>query len=126
MSHTVVIKDVKVTNAVALIAAAKRLGLEVRELSKTNPQRLFSTNHDNGHAVQLKDWRYPIVIEKSGKIAFDNYHGAWGNQSQLDQFLQYYVTEEARLNAEAEGWLVRETVDQKTGEIILECEENGF
>lgn len=49
-------------------------------------------------------WRYPIVCETdTGTIHFDNFNRRWGNPERLDEFLQRYAVEKARLEAHKAG-----------------------
>ncbi len=104
MSHIVQIKT-QVRDAAAVEAACRRLGLKV-------PQRrtvkLFS-GEASGFTVELPGWQYPVVIDTgSGKISYDNFGGRWGDQKQLDAFLQSYAVEKARLEARRRGHSVTE------------------
>ena len=70
--------------------------------------KLFS-GEVNGLAVQLPDWRYPVVCETtSGQVKFDNYNGRWGDQQELDRFLQVYTVEKTKLEARRKGHSVTE------------------
>ena len=78
MSHIVQIKT-EVRDAVAVQEACQRLGL------------------------------YPAVFDtRSGQVRFDNYGGRWGEQVQLDRFLQAYAVEKATLEARRKGHTVTE------------------
>ena len=70
--------------------------------------RLFS-GEATGLAVQLPNWRYPVVCDTvTGQIKYDNFGGVWGEQAQLDQFLQAYATEKAKIEARKRGHSVTE------------------
>jgi hypothetical protein len=70
--------------------------------------KLFSREVE-GLAVRLRDWRYPVVFQTaSGEAQFDNYNGRWGEQVQLDRFLQAYAVEKAKLEARKKGHTVTE------------------
>ena len=45
----------------------------------------------------------------TGQLQFDNYHGAWGEQSRLNQFLQGYAVEKAKIEARKKGHMCSET-----------------
>ena len=63
-----------------------------------------------GLAVQLRDWRYPVVCElETGQLHYDNYQGRWGNSRELGLFLQAYAVERARIEARRKGHDVIET-----------------
>ena len=95
MSHIVTIKT-EVRDHAAISAACRRL--ELPPLI-TGTAQLFS-GQANGLIVRLPDWAYPIVIDTTtGQVRYDNYNGAWGDQAQLDRFLQIYAVEKARIEA---------------------------
>ena len=59
--------------------------------------------------MRLPDWRYPVVCElESGALKYDNYSGHWGEQKKLDQFLQVYACEKAKIEARKRGHSVTE------------------
>ena len=63
----------------------------------------------SGLAVELPDWQYPVVCNTAtGEMKYDNYGGAWGQQSHLDQFLQAYTVEKAKIEARRLGHSVSE------------------
>jgi hypothetical protein len=69
---------------------------------------LFSAQA-TGLAVRLPDWQYPVVCQtESGELLYDNFSGAWGEQRELDKFLQAYAIEKARLEARRAGHTVTE------------------
>ena len=91
MSHIVTIKT-EIRDAAAVGQACRRLKID-------QPQhgtfKLF-TGTATGLAVQLPDWRYPVVCNiESGQLKFDNYNGHWGDQKHLDAFLQQYAVEKS-------------------------------
>ena len=62
-----------------------------------------------GLAVQVPEWRYPLVCELSaGKLHYDLYEGRWGDEAQLDRFKQSYAVEKAKLEARRQGRSVTE------------------
>ena len=104
MSHIVQIQT-EIRDPVALRAACGRLSLPEPVFGET---KLFSSSAV-GWAVQLPDWRYPVVWDvATAKIAFDNYGGRWGDQSQLDNVLQAYAVEKAKIEARHQGHSVSE------------------
>ena len=104
MSHIVQIKT-QVKDAAAVAAACRRLGL-AEPVEET--VRLFSAQ-TTGLAVRLPGWRFPVVCDlASGQLQYDNYGGSWGEQKQLDKFLQAYAVEMARIQARKRGHNVTE------------------
>jgi hypothetical protein len=104
MSHIVEIKT-EVRDAVAIRAACQRLTVPEPVFDEV---KLFSTSA-TGWAVQLPEWRYPVVCDvNTAKIAYDNYGGRWGEQVHLDRFLQSYAVEKAKLEARRKGHSVTE------------------
>jgi hypothetical protein len=105
MSHIVEIKT-EVRDEAAVHAACTRLQLPTPE-SKT--VRLFSATA-TGLCVQLPGWSYPVVANlQTGALQYDNYGGHWGEQSRLNQFLQAYAVEKAKIEARKKGHSVSET-----------------
>ena len=71
--------------------------------------QLYETEVE-GLAVKLPDWSYPIVAKlATGQLAYDNFKGRWGDQKELDRFLQAYAVETCRIEARKKGHLVTES-----------------
>lgn len=99
MSHIVQIQT-EVRDPVAVRSACERLKLPA---PVAGSHRLFSGEVD-GLGVELPGWRYPVVCDTaSGQVRYDNYGGRWGEQVQLDRFLQAYAVEKARAEARRKG-----------------------
>lgn len=99
MSHIVTIQT-QVRDPAAIHAACERLKLPA---PRQGTAKLFTTE-ETGVIVTLPRWRYPVVCKTEvGAIAFDNYGGKWGEQRQLDHFLQAYAVEKTRLEARKQG-----------------------
>jgi len=104
MSHIVTIQT-QVRDPVAVAAACQRLGLPQPVQGRF---RLFS-GEVAGLGVELPGWRYPVVCQtETGEVKFDNFEGRWGEQRQLDAFLQGYAVEKAKLEARRRGHSVIE------------------
>ena len=120
MSHIVQIKT-EVRDAVAVGAACQRLKLEA---PTQGTAQLFSSSA-TGLIVNLPGWRYPAVFDtQSGQARYDNYGGRWGEQVQLDRFLQGYAVEKAKLEARKKGHTVTEQ-SQADGSINLTVSVGG-
>lgn len=104
MSHIVTI-ETQVRDPAAVDAACRRLGL----VSPQNGEHRLYASKAIGLGVQLPGWRYPLVCDTAtGKLAYDNFRGRWGQQAQLDQFLQAYAVEKAKIEARRKGHSVIE------------------
>ena len=104
MSHIVSIRT-EVRDPAAVAAACQRLHLPAPVDGTT---QLYS-GEATGLAVQLTDWRYPAVCDTAnGQIKYDNFEGRWGDQKELDRFLQTYVIEKAHIEARKQGHSVTE------------------
>jgi hypothetical protein len=105
VSHIVSI-SAKIKDLAAVRAACRRLNLSEPTSGKT---KLFSGEVE-GLAVQLPDWTYPVVCNLStGQLQFDNFGGHWGEQKELDNLLQCYAVEKARIEARKKGHTCTET-----------------
>jgi hypothetical protein len=104
MSHIVTVQT-RVHDAVAIESACRRLGL---------PPAVQGTAHlysgeATGLIVQLPDWQYPVVVDVlTGLVRYDNFEGHWGEQAQLDRFMQMYAIEKAKMEARKRGHTVSE------------------
>ena len=99
MSHIVQIKT-EIRDGLAVRCACQRLKLPQ---AVEGTHRLFS-GEATGLGVLLPAWKFPVVCKlDSGELAYDNYNGRWGQQSELDRFLQGYAVEMAKLEARRKG-----------------------
>ncbi len=120
MSHIVQIQT-EVRDPVAIHAACERLQLPQPVFGET---KLFGSIA-TGWAVQLPDWRYPVVCDvNTAQLAFDNFEGRWGARQQLDQFLQGYAVEKTKLEARKRGHSVLEQ-PLENGSIKLTIQVGG-
>ena len=104
MSHIVKIQT-QVRDEAAVHAACHRRQLAAPERGK---HRLFSREVE-GLAVRLRDWQFPAVCQlETGELLFDNFGGRWGEQRELDGFIQAYAVEKARIEARRRGHSVTE------------------
>jgi hypothetical protein len=70
--------------------------------------QLFS-GQVTGLIIRLPDWTYSVVVDTTaGQVQYDNYNGSWGQQEQLDLFMQAYAVEKARIEARRRGQSVVE------------------
>ena len=104
MSHIVHIQT-EIRDVEALDAATRRMHLSPPRYEEV---QLFSS-HATGYAVRLRDWRYPVVCDvECGQVAFDNFDGRWGKQTELDRLFQSYAIERTKLEARKQGYTVHE------------------
>ena len=104
ISHIVTI-ETQVRDAIAVAAACGRLGLTAAEYKTV---KLFS-GEATGLAIELPGWRYPVVAKcETGELAYDNFEGRWGEQKELDRFMQAYAVEKCRLEARRRGHTITE------------------
>ena len=120
MSHIVTIQT-KVHDPVAVASACQRLGLAAPTQETVE---LFS-GEATGLIVRLPAWEYPVVIDTlTGAIRYDNFSGLWGEQAQLDHFLQMYAVEKAKLEARRKGYTCSEQA-LTNGSIKLQISERS-
>jgi hypothetical protein len=121
MSHIVTI-ETKIHDPVAVAAACSRLNLAAPVHGKA---RLFADDEAEGLLIPLPGWRFPAVIDiVTGVVRYDNFGGAWGEQAQLDKFVQAYAVEKCRLEARKKGYSVSEQALQD-GSVKLQILEGG-
>lgn len=106
MSHIVTIQA-RIRDAAAVAAACRRMQWPPPQEGR---HRLFS-GEETGLAVQLPDWRYPVVCDLvQGTLKYDHFGGRWGDPSYLDVFQQMYAVEKASSEARRLGHSVTEQV----------------
>ncbi|WP_010583147.1 hypothetical protein [Schlesneria paludicola] len=99
MSHLITIQT-QVRDSVAIASACSRLRLPP---PAHRTVKLFASA-ETGWAVELPEWRYPIVCQTdSGELKYDNFGSRWGDQSHLDRFVQAYAVEMVKLQARRQG-----------------------
>ena len=120
MSHIVEIKT-EVRDEAAVQSACQRLHLP---RATRGTFELYSST-ETGLGIELPHWKYPVVANtETGQLRYDNYNGHWGSQEFLDQFLQMYAVERAKIEARRKGHSV---VEQKldNGSIKLTVSVGG-
>lgn len=115
MSHIATV-EVHMKDLTALRKACVKLGLPAPEQVKE--KRFFDGTRVSGWAVQLPDWRYPVVFDAEGKAKMDNYNGSWGKIEQFHSLVQRYAVEAATAKAKQQGYRVLET-KQANGSVKL-------
>jgi len=119
MSHIVQIKT-KVQDPIAVTAACRRLGLG----EPVHGTAQLYSGTATGLLVQLPGWQYPTVIDTAtGTIHYDNFEGHWGDQQQLDRFVQRYSVEKTKLEAQQRGHSVSEQA-LADGSILVQIRES--
>lgn len=113
MSHTMNIQ-IELHDRAALEAACQRLGLTIKE----GRHRLYQTTEE-GLAVHLAGWKYPIVTKSDGTISYDNYEGRWGDIQELNKLRAFYGLEKAKIEARKNGYSFYEHFNEKTQELEL-------
>jgi Protein of unknown function (DUF1257) len=104
LSHIVEIKT-EVRDPDAVRAACRRLGLS----DPVHQTVQLYSGKATGWAIRLPDWNYPVVFDTAkGEARYDNFKGRWGERKHLDQFMQAYAVEKAKLEARKIGHTVTE------------------
>jgi hypothetical protein len=104
MSHIVTIQT-KVHDPAGVNAACQRLGVPI----PVQGSAMLFSGQAEGLLLQLPGWHYPAVIDPlTGIIRYDNYGREWGEQRELERFLQAYAVEKTRLEARRKGYQVSE------------------
>jgi hypothetical protein len=58
----------------------------------------------SGWGFRLPKWNYPLVVDASGQLSYDDYNGAWGKVADLDRLKGAFAVQAAYQNASALGW----------------------
>ena len=120
MSHIVTVKT-EVRDLAAVAAACRRLSLPE---PVQGTAELYS-GQVSGLLVHLPDWLYPVVIDTTtGQARYDNYGGAWGDETHLHRFLQAYTVERSRIEARKKSYVTTEQT-LTDGSIVVEIQVGG-
>jgi hypothetical protein len=104
VSHCVTIRT-QVRDPAAVAAACARLSLPPPAAGTHD----FFSGRAEGLAVHLEGWVYPVVCQtEAGELCYDDYGGRWGDRGRLDEFLQMYAVEKAKIEARRRGHAVEE------------------
>lgn len=118
MSRIVTI-ETELRNPEGITRACRRLGLE----EPIQGNYYFGGTYVKGAAVDLgpidPTWKFGVIVQDNGKVAYDNYEEAWGKTATLHKFIQTYAIEMVHLEAERQGHHVNETA-QADGGVVLE------
>src|ERR1017187_5533002 len=60
-------------------------------------------------AIKLPNWVRPIGLCDDGSLAYDDYHGAWGDVADLELLRLEYLCQVAQAAAEQQGWQCERT-----------------
>ena len=118
MSHTVQVKSTQMTDFDCIIRATQRLNLARPTEGR---HKMFDDQVIDGLSLQLPDWREPVVIDRAGKVYYDNYRGEWGNQIELDRLIQAYTLERSASELTAMGYTSLTEVPLENGDVKLEA-----
>ncbi len=113
MSHTVSV-TVQIKDKGPLGAAVLAMGGTVLG---DGAHKLYARAKENGFGFTLPGWSYPLVLRQDGTLAFDDYHGSWGNPEDIKKLTARYAIEAARQAADAQGWNAE---DQHDGSLKIE------
>jgi hypothetical protein len=72
--------------------------------------KLFAGN-EVGYGLQLAGWRYPIVLRADGTLAYDDYHGKWGKDTDIERLGSEYTMAVAESQAAAMGYYAERVSD---------------
>ena len=100
--------DIKLSNINTIILVCKRLKWNYTEDAS---QQFYDKSIAHGLKVEIPGWKYPIIIENSGTVRFDNYNGSWGEDSHLGLLKQAYALEGSRALLASQGMSLYETVN---------------
>ena len=60
-------------------------------------------------------WRYPMVVEPDGQVAFADFGSAWGNAGGVEQLKARYTIEKAKLAASDQGF----EWEERDGQLVV-------
>lgn len=73
--------------------------------------KLFGDS-ESGFGFRLPGWRYPLVLRADGTLAYDDYHGSWGNVADIQRLTGAYALGVAESVAAVNGWYSERVADE--------------
>ena len=118
MSHTVKV-SVEFKDRTSLAAAVVAMGGTVQG---EGVHKLYSSQ-ERGFGFSLPNWKFPLILRHDdNSLAFDDYHGSWGNVADLVTLRETYTIEVARQAATNNGWI---SEVQPAGELLIYYPDGG-
>ena len=99
MSHTVKMQ-IELKDHDALTSAVEMMKGKVLGMGS---HRLYAGTH-TGFGFTLPGWKYPLVSEAKGTLAYDDFGSRWGSPADIETLKAYYAIGAAKAAAEAQGW----------------------
>jgi hypothetical protein len=115
MSHIATVKT-KIKDLGILEEVLKQQNIDL--LRKQHQVELYSNSVQAIASFRLPKWKFPIAVKADGSIAFDNYKGKWGNQTQLNKVLQAYSRKVVMKQAKRMG-MTTTTKTGKDGSLVM-------
>jgi len=123
VSHIVEVKTAfKSMDAVKKAAdqlKGREVSAEFAEPGKTIKRKLYQGDVSGVAAIQLKGWRYPVMVQDDGSCKMDNYNGSWGRQEELDAFSQEYGKQVATAHLRKQGYRMQTEKVEQDGTVEL-------
>jgi len=86
--------------------------------------RLYQGNKA-GLGVKLPGWLYPLVLDDAGRLAYDDFKGAWGDVRMLDQLSAEYILGAAEQAAMSRGLMCERQALASGGSRLVIYHEGG-
>lgn len=100
MSHTVSVKIRMKAGPALGNAVTTRGGAVLGE----GTHQLYASK-EIGWGFSLPGWKFPLVLQGDGTLAYDDYGGAWGDVQDITRLQGRYALEQAREAASQQGWI---------------------
>jgi hypothetical protein len=88
----------------------------------TGQHRLYGSSHV-GFGFQLPGWNFPVIVDHEGRMFYDNYNGAWGSSSNIEQLQEKYSRMVIEHEADQLGWY--HEWNEATGELQVHHPDGG-
>ena len=116
-SHTIKVNvefnDVEILRRVVEKMGGEWLGVKDHKLYDRNV---------HGQGFRLPNWRFPLVLDQTGALSYDDFNGSWGDVRDLEGLKTGYASERVVKAAEQLGW--HATVDGE-GQTVVHNPNGG-
>ena len=120
MSHSLSVKA-SILEMDTLRKALSKLDFVIKAITETHDVDLYDrTLKDALAEIELKGWKYPIAVDATGNLVYDDYKGNWGNVDDVHEINQEYSSQIASDELQAQGIFAHSRTTNEAGELIFE------
>ena len=104
---------VEIEQSIYDIESFKRIAIKLGYTVSEGSVTFYSGQKVDGTLIKIPGWKYPVVVDKNGKVHYDCYNGRWGEKDRLLKLTQKYSVEELKMHCASIGKPFVEVFNEK-------------